>query len=550
MPKLTPQSPAWRALEKHAGKIAGTPTRKLFADDPDRFERLSLEAAGLFLDFSKSRATVETIERLMDVAREADLEGRRAAMLSGGAINETERRAVLHVALRDRAQRSYHVDGENVATAVRAELDRVKAFAETFAAGRREGFTGEALDTIVNIGIGGSDLGPAMAARALQGFALDGKRAFFVSNVDGAALARTLDQVDPARTLFVIASKTFTTQETMTNAASARAWLLAKGASDEDVAKHFVAVSTNEAAVSAFGIATENMFRFWDWVGGRFSMWSAIGLPLALYLGFENFERLLAGAHAMDEHFREAPLEANAPVLLAMIGVLNRNILGCAAHAVLPYAEGLSRLPAYLQQLEMESNGKRIALDGTPAPFATCPIVFGEPGTNGQHAFYQLLHQGTDLVSMDLIAAAEADAPVPGHHTKLLANFLAQGEAFMRGRTEAEAAAAMEKAGVPAADVERLAPHRTFPGDRPVTSILMQRLTPETLGALIALYEHKVFCQGVVWGVNSFDQWGVELGKQLAAKLLPGLEGEAEAPAGDASTNGLLARIRTARTPS
>lgn len=540
----------WSALRADAHSLEGVSMRALF-EDPQRFERFSCEAAGLFFDYSKNKITDDVLDHLITLAHAADLEGARSAMTTGEPINSTEGRAVLHVALRDFAMRAYHVEGENVSPAIERERDRMKNFVGRIHSGAHKGFTGKPLTTIVNVGIGGSDLGPLMAVEALRPYWTEGRRAFFVSNVDGQHLADTLAQVDAETTLFIVASKTFTTQETMTNAQSARDWLLSHGASEGDVAKHFVALSTNERAVNAFGIDTENMFRFWDWVGGRFSMWSAIGLSIALQVGFGNFEKLLRGAHAMDEHFRNAPLRENMPALMALVGVWNRNFMGCAAHAVLPYDQHLHRLAAYLQQAEMESNGKRVAKDGAAVSAQTCPVIFGEPGTNGQHAFYQLLHQGTDVISADFIAPAFSHTGLGDHHEKLLSNFLAQTEALMRGKTEKEARAELIDEGKSPADVARLTPHKVFPGDRPTNSILMERLTPETLGALIALYEHKIFCQGVLWGVNSFDQWGVELGKVLAKAILPelGAEGEKKPSADghDASTNGLINRINAMR---
>lgn len=552
---LLADSEEWGALRADARALQGVSMRSLFAGDPERFERFSCEAAGLFFDYSKNKITEDVLDRLIALAGRGGLEDARRAMTAGEPINATEGRAVLHVALRDFAMRAYHVDGENVSPMVERERERMKDFADRIHTGVHKGFTGKPLTTVVNIGIGGSDLGPLMAVEALRPYWIDGRRAHFVSNVDGQHLADTLEQVDAETTLFIVASKTFTTQETMTNAQSARDWFLSQGASlgagDADVSKHFIALSTNEMAVSAFGIDTDNMFRFWDWVGGRFSMWSAIGLSIALQVGFDNFERLLRGAHAMDEHFRTAPLRRNMPALMALVGVWNRNFLGCAAHAVLPYDQHLHRLAAYLQQAEMESNGKRVGTDGAPVREPTCPVIFGEPGANGQHAFYQLLHQGTDVISADFIAPAFSHADLGDHHQKLLSNFLAQTEALMRGKTEAEAKEDLIAEGKSPQDVARLTPHKVFPGDRPTNSILMERLTPETLGALIALYEHKIFCQGVLWGVNSFDQWGVELGKVLAKAILPelGAEGEDKPPADghDASTNGLINRINAIR---
>ncbi|GAB4527132.1 MAG: glucose-6-phosphate isomerase [Amphiplicatus sp.] len=544
------KTPAWARLEKLAA--APRPSaRALFERDPGRAARMSLEAAGLYLDYSKNRITPEIFDALLALAEAAALEKARARMFAGEKINVTEQRAVLHVALRDFAMRAYHVDGEDVSKRVRAEREKMRDFTRRVHAGEWTGYTGAALDTVVNIGIGGSDLGPQMAVEALRPYWTAGRRSFFVSNVDGQHLADTLAALDPARTLFIVASKTFTTQETMTNAASARAWFLEKGGREEDVARHFVALSTNERAVTDFGVDPANMFVFWDWVGGRYSLWSAIGLSIALQVGFDNFERLLKGAHAMDEHFRAAPTGQNMPAILALVGIWNRNFEGAAAHAVLPYDQHLHRLPAYLQQADMESNGKRARADGAPAGCATGPVIFGEPGTNGQHAFYQLIHQGTDLVSADFIAPALSHAPIGDHHEKLLANFIAQQEALMIGRTEAEARAEMQAQGLAQKDIDRLAPHKVFPGGRPVNAILMDKLTPETLGALIALYEHKIFCQGAIWGINSFDQWGVELGKTLAGRVLPELArlGEEKPPADghDASTNALIDRVNRIR---
>lgn len=543
------KTPEWKSLSADAEGLVGTHMRTLFADDPERFERYSLEAAELFLDFSKNKITDDVLDHLIAMANAVDIEGTRSRMFAGEPINTTENRAVLHTALRDFSLRDYHVDGEKISPKIRAELTRMAAFAQSIHNGASKGYSGKTLDTVVNIGIGGSDLGPQMVVEALRPYWLDGRRSFFVSNVDGQQLVDTLAQIDPETTLFVIASKTFTTQETMTNAESARKWFLDRGG--KDVAKHFVALSTNRHAVEAFGIDPENMFQFWDWVGGRYSLWSAIGLSIALQVGFANFENLLKGAHAMDEHFRSAPLRRNMPVMLALVGIWNRNFLGASAHAVLPYDQHLHRLPAYLQQADMESNGKRIGQDGSVLENKTGPIIFGEPGTNGQHAFYQLLHQGTDLISADFIAPAISQSELGDHHPKLLSNFLAQTEALMRGKTEQEVRDELRAEGLTKPEITALAPHKAFPGDRPSNSILMDKLTPETLGALIALYEHKIFCQGVIWGINSFDQWGVELGKVLAKSILPELSNLSEekpsATSHDASTNGLIDRINDLR---
>ena len=538
--------------QRRSGAVKDVHAIALFEADPGRFERFSIEAAGVFLDYSKNKITAQTLDQLVALASAAGLEGVRQQMFAGKHINRTEDRAVLHAALRDFSARDYHVDGENVSPRIRREREKVKEFSTRIIGGAHQGYSGKTLDTVVNIGIGGSDLGPHMVVEALRPYWVDGRRTFFVSNVDGQHLADTLTQLDAEKTLFIVASKTFTTQETMTNAQSAKDWFLAQGGKQDDVAKHFVALSTNESAVEAFGIDKNNMFEFWDWVGGRYSLWSVIGLSIALAVGFANFEKLLRGAHLMDEHFRDAPLRDNLPVLMALTGIWNHNFMGAAAHAILPYDQHLWRLPAYLQQADMESNGKRVTIDGAPVSWVTGPIIFGEPGANGQHAFYQLLHQGTELVSADFIAPAVSQSALGDHHEKLLANFLAQTEALMHGKTLDEARAALKAQGKTPADIDRLAPHKVFPGDRPTNTILLEKLTPEALGALIAAYEHKIFCQGVIWGVNSFDQWGVELGKELASSILPevAVEGEVKqtVKGHDASTNGLINRINAIRS--
>jgi glucose-6-phosphate isomerase len=541
----------WQALERLGLEASKTRAIALFCDDPKRAADFSIEAAGLYLDYSKNKISGPARAALIDLARASDLEAAIAGMAAGEKINTTENRAVLHVALRDFSGRRYVVDGEDVAPLIAAERAKMKAFVDRSERGALKGFSGRPIDTIVNIGIGGSDLGPLMAAEALRPWWLKGRRAFFVSNVDGQHLADTLGQCDPQTTLFIVASKTFTTQETMTNAESARRWFLSKGGTEAAIAKHFIALSTNVNAVTAFGVAPENMFVFWDWVGGRYSMWSAIGLSVALQCGWSAFEAMLKGANAMDEHFCAAPLEGNMPAMLALAGVWNRNVMGAAAHAVLPYDQHLHRLPAYLQQLDMESNGKSVARDGAPLSRASGPVIFGEPGTNGQHAFYQLIHQGTDVIACDFIAAALSASPLGDHHEKLLANFLAQPEALMLGKDERAVRDELAREGLSAAVIDALVPHKVFKGDRPSNAILMERLTPETFGALVALYEHKVFCQGVLWGVNSFDQWGVELGKALAKGVLPKIAkaGEMKAPASghDASTLALIDRINAVR---
>jgi len=531
------QSFPWKALEEHVAEVA--PMRELFDRDPGRFDRFSTEGAGLFLDYSKNRITDKTMNLLFDLAREADVAGRIEAMFSGARINTTENRAVLHVALRADADQPIRVDGMNVVEQVQRVLDQMEGFTDKVRSGEWKGYTGKRITDVVNIGIGGSDLGPRMVTAALDYYRQPGLNFHFVSNIDGTHIAQALGQVNPESTLFIIASKTFTTQETLTNAHTARDWFLRGGAGEADVARHFVALSTNEPAVRDFGIDPVNMFAFWDWVGGRYSLWSCIGLSVALAVGMQNFRELLAGARDMDKHFRSAPFERNIPVLLALLGVWYRNFQGCEAHAVLPYDQYLALLPAYLQQADMESNGKGVTRDGRPVTYATGPILWGEPGTNGQHAFYQLLHQGTTVVPCDFLAAVNPLHEVGEHHTILLANFLAQTEALMRGRTRAEAEE--ELAGLSPEVRTELAPHKTFPGNRPSNSLLYDRLTPRVLGSLIAMYEHKIFVQGVIWGVNSFDQMGVELGKHLAGVILPELRG-GNAAVHDASTRGLLLR--------
>jgi glucose-6-phosphate isomerase len=538
--------PEWRALGAHAAARREAHLRDLFAADPNRFDRFSLALDDLLVDYSKQRVTEETIGLLAALARAAEVEAWRDRMFAGERINTTENRAVLHVALRNRSGRPILVDGADVMPAVAGVLDQMRRFTEAVRGGAWRGATGETITDVVNIGIGGSDLGPLMVCEALKPYWRPDLRPHFVSNVDGAHLAHTVARLDPARTLFVVASKTFTTQETMTNAVSARAWLTA-ALGEDAVARHFVAVSTNAAEVARFGIDTANMFAFWDWVGGRYSLWSAIGLPIALAVGYEAFAELLAGAHEMDEHFRTAPLERNMPAMLALIGIWNRNFLGAATTAILPYDQHLHRFAAYLQQGDMESNGKSVRRDGRPVDTATGPIVWGEPGTNGQHAFYQLIHQGTDLVPADFLAAAESQTPLADHHDKLLANYLAQTEALAFGKNAAEARAELERQGLKGEALEALLPHKVFDGNRPTTSILYRRLTPRRLGSLIALYEHRIFVQGVVWGINSFDQWGVELGKQLAAAILPELGDGAAVGPHDGSTVGLIRHLKHLR---
>jgi len=540
---------AWTTLAQHRDRIASLHLRDLFAGDPERFQRFSLRHEDLLFDFSKQRVTTETMALLHELARAADVAGWTDRMFSGERINSTEDRAAYHVALRSRSTAPMRIDGRDVMADVRAVLERMRQFADRVRAGELLGATGKPIRAIVNIGIGGSDLGPAMADQALIKWRHPGLTVRYVSNIDGADLDGAVRDLDPATTLFIVASKTFTTQETMTNAATARGWVVAK-LGEAAVAKHFVAVSANPQAVAAFGIATDSTFDFWDWVGGRYSMWSAIGLPVMIGIGPEAFDKLLDGAHAIDRHFRDAPLDANIPVAMALVGIWNINFLGSHVHAVLPYDQGLRRLPAYLQQLEMESNGKGVDRDGRPVRYATSPVIFGEPGTNGQHAFVQMFHQGPDPVPTDFIAPVEPNHELAGHHDILLANMVAQSQALAIGEDEGEARRAMLAGGLDRDTADRLAPHRTFPGNRPSSSLLFKRLDPYTLGRLIALYEHKVFVQGAIWRINSFDQWGVELGKTLAKRVLPELSLNAMAAEGqDASTAGLIAHIKTTRSP-
>ncbi len=540
------QSPAWRAVADHRDAVQSSHLRDLFAADPKRFDRFSIEVEDMLVDYSKNRVTEETMKRLFDLARQQSVFEWRDRMFAGEKINRTEDRAVLHVALRTRSNRPILVDGKDVMPEVNAVLGKMRAFTEAVRSGAWKGHTGKRITDVVNIGIGGSDLGPTMASLALKPYWQPGMRAHFVSNVDGTHLVEALKEVTAEQTLFVVESKTFTTQETLLNARSARAWLVEKLGTEAAVPKHFVAVSTATAEVTQFGIDAKNMFEFWDWVGGRYSLWSAIGLPIALLVGMDAFEELLSGGHAMDEHFRSAPMEKNLPVVLGMLGVWHANFLGAATQAILPYDQYMSRFAAYFQQGDMESNGKRVDRSGRfVEDYTTGPIVWGEPGTNGQHAFYQLLHQGTRLVPCDFLAPLETHNPLAGnHHEVLLANYFAQPEALMRGKTESEARAELEAQKVAPARVAELVPHKTFPGNRPTTSILFTKLTPRTLGMLIAMYEHKIFVQGIVWEIFSFDQWGVELGKQLARKIEPELAGAGLVTTHDASTNALINRYK------
>jgi glucose-6-phosphate isomerase len=519
--------------------------RDLFAQDPQRFNHFSLRAGDILFDYSKNRVTQETMRLLCDLARQANVAGKIEAMFAGQKYNNTEKRAVLHVALRNRSNRPIYVDGVDVMPEVNRVLAHMRTFSEEVRSGRWTGYTGKAIIDVVNIGIGGSDLGPKMVCDALKPYSKPGLRVHFVSNVDSSDLVETLKLVSPETVLFLVASKTFTTQETMTNAQTAREWFLTAAKDETAITRHFVAMSTNAAAVSRFGIDPKNMFEFWDWVGGRYSLWSAIGLSIALYMGMDNFEALLGGAHAIDEHFRSTPFERNLPVIMALLGIWYNNFFGAQSHAILPYDQYLVHFPAYFQQGDMESNGKSVTREGQPIhDYSTGPIIWGQPGTNGQHAFYQLIHQGTKLIPCDFLAAAQSHNPRGDHHPILLSNYLAQTEALMKGKTPDEVRAELRAQGLSGAELEELVPHKTFPGNRPTNSFLYPKLTPSVLGSLIALYEHKIFTQGAIWDVNSFDQWGVELGKQLAKVILPELKSDAQVHSHDSSTNGLINAIK------
>jgi glucose-6-phosphate isomerase len=545
------QTKAWQAIERHRRDMENVEMRRLFSGDPGRFERYSLRFEDMLVDFSKNRATDETFRLLFDLAREAGVETWRDRMFAGEKINFTENRAVLHVALRNRADRPIRTDGEDVMPEVFRILDKMRKFSDAVRSGAWTGFTGRKIRTVVNIGIGGSDLGPAMISEAL-GHYRDGPAVRFVSNVDATDFVEKTRDLDPAETLFIVASKTFTTQETMTNAMTARDWLLAKLGDGKATARHFAALSTNRPAVEKFGIDPGNMFEFWDWVGGRYSSWSAIGLSICCAVGFHRFRQLLDGAHAMDRHFAETPLEKNLPVILALLGIWYNNFWDAHSHAILPYDQYLHRFAAYFQQGDMESNGKHRDRGGREVDYPTGPIIWGAPGTNGQHAFYQLIHQGTRLIPCDFIAPAVSHNPLSDHHVKLLANFFAQTEALMAGKTLAEVEAEMRAAGAAEDAIRLLAPHKAFAGNRPTNSILVREIAPRSLGALIALYEHKIFVQGVVWRINSFDQWGVELGKVLAKTILAEEEAllagkEVDLSQHDSSTAGLIRAMAAMR---
>lgn len=537
---LISHTAAWQALQDHHQGIADRHMTELFEQDPNRFAEFSLQLGDILFDYSKNRVTKDSMALLFDLAKQAGLRKAIEAMFTGQRINVTENRAVLHVALRNRSNRPIEVDGTDVMPAVNAVLEKMRAFSEEVRGGEWKGWTGQRITDVVNIGIGGSDLGPVMATHALKPYASPSLRCHFVSNIDGTHMAETLKPLNPETSLFIVASKTFTTLETMTNAETAKQWLLKQAKDDAAVAKHFVALSTNAEKVAAFGIDTENMFEFWEWVGGRYSMWSAIGLPVALYIGMNNFEAMLAGAHKADEHFRTAPFEENIPVIMGLLGVWYNNFFGADTHAILPYDQYMDRFAAYFQQGDMESNGKSVTKDGEWADYSTGPVVWGEPGTNGQHAFYQLIHQGTKLIPCDFLAPAISQNPIGEHHRLLLSNFFAQTEALMKGKSAGEVRKELEGSGVTGEALEQLVAAKTFPGNRPTNSFLFKKLTPETLGALVALYEHKIFTQGIIWGINSFDQMGVELGKVLAKAIDPELKGDEAVASHDASTNGLI----------
>ncbi|MCA6971615.1 glucose-6-phosphate isomerase [Pectobacterium carotovorum] len=541
------QTAAWQALQTHFDTMKEVQISELFAQDSDRFAHFSATFDDqMLVDFSKNRITAETMEKLYALARETDLSAAIQSMFAGEKINRTEDRAVLHVALRNRSNTPILVDGKDVMPEVNAVLAKMKDFSERVIGGEWKGYTGKTITDVVNIGIGGSDLGPFMVTEALKPYK-NHLNMHFVSNVDGTHIAETLKPLNPETTLFLVASKTFTTQETMTNAHSARDWFLKTAQDDKHVAKHFAALSTNAKAVGEFGIDTDNMFEFWDWVGGRYSLWSAIGLSIILSLGFDNFEKLLSGAHAMDKHFASTPAEKNLPVLLALIGIWYNNFFGAETEAILPYDQYMHRFAAYFQQGNMESNGKSADRNGNPVDYQTGPIIWGEPGTNGQHAFYQLIHQGTKLVPCDFIAPAVSHNPLSDHHSKLLSNFFAQTEALAFGKSRDVVEAEFAAAGKSAKEVEHVAPFKVFEGNRPTNSILLREITPYSLGALIALYEHKIFTQGAILNIFTFDQWGVELGKQLANRILPELENDSTIDSHDSSTNGLINRFKAWR---
>ncbi|MEE6187065.1 Glucose-6-phosphate isomerase [Mycovorax composti] len=541
LPTINPtKTKAWKQLLKQAEEARHWNMRQLFAEDPDRARAFSLQHGDIYFDYSKNLITSKTLQTLLALAEQTHVADGIKAMFSGAAINQTENRSVLHVALRHFGKDPIKSNGKDVMPEVKAVLKKMKNFCQAVHSGKHVGYTGKKIKSIVNIGIGGSDLGPLMVTEALKPYKIKGIETYFVSNVDGTHIAETLKKVNPETTLFLVASKTFTTQETMTNAHTAREWFLKKAKEEKHIAKHFVALSTNAAAVKEFGIDTKNMFEFWDWVGGRYSLWSAIGLSIALTIGYDNFEELLRGAHDVDIHFKKTSFEKNIPVIMALVGLWNTTFLGAQSEAILPYDQYLHRFAAYFQQGNMESNGKSVDRNGKRVTYQTGPIIWGEPGTNGQHAFYQLIHQGTELIPCDFIAPAQTHNPIGDHHAKLLSNFFAQTEALMNGKTLAEVKAELKKQGLDSKAIAKLAPFKVFEGNKPTNSFLIKKITPFTLGQLIALYEHKIFVQGIIFNIFSFDQWGVELGKQLANKILPELQGDEEVTGHDSSTNALI----------
>ncbi|WDN89014.1 glucose-6-phosphate isomerase [Desulfosarcina sp. BuS5] len=547
--KINPsKTNSWKKLEDHSEIIKHIHMKDLFAKDPERFKKFSIRFNDILVDYSKNIIIGETLELLLGLAHKTGLKDSIDKMFSGDRINETENRPVLHVALRNRENAPIYVDGRDVMLEVNAVLEKMKDFSNRIISGEWKGFTGKKVTDIVNIGIGGSDLGPVMVTESLKPYAKKGLSVHFVSNIDGTHITETLKRLDPATTLFMIASKTFTTQETMTNAFSARDWFLASAKDSTHIAGHFVAISTNAKKVEAFGIDKNNMFRFWDWVGGRYSLWSAIGLSIACYIGYENFAELLQGAFEMDRHFTEAPFEENIPVILALIGIWYNNFLDAQSEVILPYDQYMHRFPAYFQQGNMESNGKSADRNGQKTEYQTGSIIWGEPGTNGQHAFYQLIHQGTKLIPADFLAPAISHNPIGEHHNILLSNFFAQTEALLNGKTEQEVVDELKTNGKSEDEIQRLLPYKVFEGNRPTNSILFKKLTPRVLGSLIALYEHKIFVQGVIWNIFSFDQWGVELGKQLAKKILPELTEKSPSVSHDSSTNGLINTFKEMRS--
>ncbi len=548
LPKINPtKTKAWAALSSHFEETKNTRMVDLFKQDHDRFNKFSIQFEDILLDYSKNRITDKTMQLLIALADEVELTKAKKLMFSGDQINLTERRAVLHVALRNSADKPIYYKDKNVMPDIQAVLDRMKAFTDKLHSGAMKGYTGKPIEHVVNIGIGGSDLGPFMVCEALKPYEKPNISTHFVSNVDGSHLLRALDRIDPETTLFIISSKTFTTQETMTNANSAKAWFLSHAKDEAHIKKHFIAISTNEEDVVKFGIDPANMFQFWDWVGGRYSLWSAIGMSIACSIGFDNFMELHKGAEAMDQHFLNEPHEKNLPTLLGLLGVWYNNFYESRTHAILPYDQYMHAFPAFLQQGDMESNGKSVDRNGDEIDYQTGPIIWGEPGTNGQHAFYQLIHQGTKVVPCDFIAPVHSHNPLGDHHEKLLANFFAQTEALMKGKSKEEVVAEFKAKGATEEEIERLTVFKVFKGNRPTNSILVDKITPRTLGALIAMYEHKIFVQGIIWNIFSFDQWGVELGKQLAGKILPELTNDETVASHDPSTNGLINHYKKVR---